>query len=96
MRNKFQFYKIYWLYLCFLGLCWDELFIDFGKKFQLMKMLCLIVFFVLGVWFYSVYMLFDIIIIRSENEMVSIDWFGILMNNLYRVFYNICFYCNFK
>lgn len=38
-----------------------------------MKMLCLTVLPVLGVWSYSVYMLSDTITIRSENEMVSTD-----------------------
>lgn len=40
-----------------------------------MKMLCLTVLPVLGVWSYSVYMLSDTINIRSENEMVSTDLF---------------------
>lgn len=96
MRNKFWFHKTYWLYLCLLGLCRDEPLTDSGKKLQLMKMLCLTVLPVLGVWSYSVYMLSDTITIRSENEMASIDWFGTLMNNLYRVFHNICPHCNPK
>ncbi|XP_065934773.1 uncharacterized protein [Magallana gigas] len=51
------------------GLCRDEPLTDSGKKLQLMKMLCLTVLPVLGVWSYSVYMLSDTITIRSENEM---------------------------
>nr|XP_034317407.1 uncharacterized protein LOC117686510 [Crassostrea gigas] len=57
------------------GLCRDEPLTDSGKKLQLMKMLCLTVLPVLGVWSYSVYMLSDTITIRSENEMASTDWF---------------------
>lgn len=41
---------------------------DSDKKIQLIKMLCLTVLPVLGVWSYSVYMLSDTISLKSENE----------------------------
>lgn len=61
-----------------------------------MKMLCLTVLPVLGVWSYSVYMLSDTITIRSENEMVSTDLSCkfIIKLNTYTILKKIRFVCD--
>ena len=59
-------------YFHFSGICCNAPpLTDSDKKIQLIKMLCLTVLPVLGVWSYSVYMLSDTISLKSENEAVS-------------------------
>lgn len=59
-------------YFNFSGICCNAPpLTDSDKKIQLIKMLCLTVLPVLGVWSYSVYMLSDTISLKSENEAVS-------------------------
>ena len=54
----------------FLGICRDEPLSQTGKRIQLIKMLCLTVLPILGLWGYTVYTLADSINSREENNKV--------------------------
>jgi len=54
-----------------IGICREKSVTDSGKRIQLIKMLCLTVLPILGLWAFSVFILTDTINKKTENEKAS-------------------------